>query len=630
MSDQKIFPIETIRHSRAHLLAQAVQRYIDPTVQLGTGPWIEHGFYYDMAFSEGVEFGEKDLKELTKSLRQVAKEPQTFVLFSSPIADAYAINDMTGQKLKNELLDKFAARGDTEVTYYLNIAPRAVLDNLRGAKDGYREMYEQVTSFFVTNGTIDGSQAVTFLDLCAGPHVDLTKEDLDTNAMKLHKIAGAYRQADENNAQLTRLYGLAFEDKDSLQAHETMMEEAKKRDHRVLGKKLQLFTFSERVGAGLPLFLPNGETIKFELETYMRQEKTKLGYKFVTIPHIAKRALYETSGHMGKYDAMMPTMTDKEGNEFVMKAMNCPHHFELYNATPHSYKQLPLRYAENTTCYRNEKTGELSGLTRVKCLTQDDTHHFVRHDQIAGEVEMILGLMEKVYKTFDFHDFKVEISVRDSNNLDQYFGDDEVWNKAESTLIDLVEKRWVDYSVEEGEAAFYGPKIDIKVKDAIGRSRQLTTVQLDFIQPENFDMTYTNEKGEDERPAVLHVAILGSSHRFMGVLIEHFAGVFPVRLAPIQTRIISVADTFNDYAYDIEKQLKEAGIRAEVDDSSDSFAKKIRNGEMMKIPYLLVVGQQEMDNGSVNVRSFKTKEQNEVSISEFTESIIDEYRTRAL
>ncbi len=251
------------------------------------------------------------------------------------------------------------------------------------------------------------------------------------------------------------------------------------------------------------------------LEDWMRQEKTRLGYSFVTIPHIAKKALYETSGHMGKYDAMMPVMTDAEGNEFVLKAMNCPHHFEMYNAVPHSYRELPFRYAENTTCYRNEKTGELSGLTRVKALTQDDTHHFVRHSQIASEVEMILGLMEKVYKTFGFNDFKVEISVRDSQNKDKYFGDDEVWSKAESTLIEMVQKWGVQYSVEEGEAAFYGPKIDIKVKDAIGRDWQLTTVQLDFIQPENFDMTYTNEQGEDERPAVLHVAILGSSHRFL-------------------------------------------------------------------------------------------------------------------
>lgn len=313
-----------------------------------------------------------------------------------------------------------------------------------------------------------------------------------------------------------------------------------------------------------------------------------------------------------------------------MKAMNCPHHFELYNATPHSYRDLPLRYAENTTCYRNEKTWELSGLTRVKCLTQDDTHHFVRHDQIGDEVKMILWLMERTYNTFSFKDFKVEISVRDSANKDQYFWDDTLWDKAESKLIELVKERWADYSVEEWEAAFYGPKIDIRVKDAIWRDRQLTTVQLDFIQPENFDMTYTNENGEDERPAVLHVAILWSSHRFMGVLIEHFAWVFPVRLSPTQVQVIPVAEVFNEYASEVQNTLKESWIRVLTDDSDDSLNKKIRNAEKRKIPYILVVWEKEMNDKTVNVRNYKTKQQEEIAVESFVEKITTEYKTRAL
>ena len=623
--------LSTKRHSTAHLLAQAVQRFIDPWAQLGTGPSTQDWFYYDIKLSDGIEFGEKNLKGLTKNLKMIAKEQQTYVRYDCPISHGYEINSLTNQHFKNELLDKFEEKWETDVSYYLNVVPLAVLDNMKNSSAEYIAMYRSVSDFFVQNKTISDNQAVVFLDLCAWPHIlNTTKEDLDAGGMKLNKIAGSYRQADEKNPVMTRVYWLVFDDKESLQAYETMMEEAKKRDHRVLWKQLDLFRFSDRVGAWLPMFLPNGEIIKYELETYMRLEKIKLWYSFVTIPHIAKRELYETSGHMGKYDAMMPTMTDKEGHEYVMKAMNCPHHFELYNSTPHSYRDLPLRYAENTTCYRNEKTWELAWLTRVKCLTQDDTHHFVRHNQIAQEVEMVLGLMENTYKTFWFDDFKVEISIRDPKNLDGYFGDDALRAKAEWTLIELVQKWWVDYSIEEWEAAFYGPKIDIRVKDSIWRDRQLTTVQLDFIQPENFDMTYTNEKWEPERPAVLHVAILWSSHRFMWVMIEHFAWAFPVRLAPTQAIILPVADVFYDYAHSVSNQFKDAGIRQKIDLSWDSLSKMVRNAEKAKIPYILIVWEKEVADQSVSIREFRSKKQYDLKRDEFVSQIVTEYKERSL
>lgn len=628
-----MYPLSTIRHSYAHLLAQAVQRTIDPDAQLWTWPSIDTWFYYDILLSKDIHIWEKDCKQLTKTLRQISKEPQKFIQYNCSLSHGYEINSLTNQHFKNELLDKHKARfwSNHWCSFFLNVVPRAVLDNMRNANSVYKTMYIEVTNFFIKAWVIDDQEAIVFIDYCSWPHIlDTTKEELDPSGVKIHKLAWAYRQANENNPMMTRIYGLAFENKEALKAHETMIEEAKKRDHRVLWKQLELFTFSERVWAGLPLFLPNGEIIKYELESYIREEKTKLWYSFVASPHIAKRNLYETSWHLGKYDAMMPIMTDKEQNEFVMKSMNCPHHFEMYNATPHSYRDLPLRYAENGTCYRNEKTGELSWLTRVKCLTQDDTHHFVRHSQIEEEVKMILWLMECTFKKFGFEEYKVEISVRDPNTPEKYFGDDVVRTKAEQTLISLVQEWWFSYTVEEGEAAFYGPKIDIRIKDSLWRDWQLTTVQLDFIQPENFDMKYTNEEGNSERPAVLHVAILGSSHRFMGVMIEHFAWAFPVWLAPTQAIILPVAEAFIDYAKSVWEKLSSAWLRIKVDDSHDSLNKMVRNAEKAKIPYIVIVGEQEMTDHSVSIREFRSKKQYRLWWDAFIQQIVDEYKERKL
>ena len=582
-----------MRHSLAHVLAQAIER-LYPGTQLSIGPPIDTGCYYDFLFQKPIT--DADFEKIEEEMRAIIKEGQAFAVDALSTDDAIAFWKKKNQKFKVELVEDLATKGETEVTNYRNV---------------------------------DEKGNETFVDLCRGGHV-VNLREIPKDGFKIMSLAGAYWRGDASRDQLTRIYVAAFPTKKELDEYLVLLEEAKKRDHRKLGAELDLFAFAETVGPGLPMMLPNGEIVKMELERYMREEKERLGYSFVWIPHIAKKELYEKSGHMGKYDAMMPVMEDDEGCEFVLKAMNCPHHFELYNARPHSYKELPLRFAENTTCYRNEKSGELSGLTRVKALTQDDTHHFVMHDQIGQEIEMILGLMERTYNTFGFSNFTVDISVRDPENKDKYFGDDAVWTRAEQTLIDAVKKWGADYKVEEGEAAFYGPKIDIRVKDAIGRDWQLTTVQLDFVQPENFDMTYTGEDGKDHRPAVLHVAILGSSHRFMGVAIEHFAGLFPLWLAPVQIAVLPVAEAHVEYAYEVEKSLRESGMRVIYMDPSESLGKRIREGEKGKVPFLLVIGDKEVEGRSVAARSTVTKEQIEVSLDDFIQKTSDDIQERRL
>lgn len=582
-----------MRHSLAHVLAQAVLK-LWPDAQLTIGPPVDTGCYYDFLFKEPISDG--DFKTIEKEMRGIINKGQTFEVDTLSVDDAITFWKEKNQQFKVELVEGLKENGETEVTNYRNV-------------------------------DADGNEM--FVDLCKGGHVENLK-DIPADGFKIMSLAGAYWRGDEDREQLTRIYVAAFPSKDELKAHLTMLEEAKKRDHRKLGKELGLFTFSDRVGPGLPMFLPKGEIIKHQLETYAREEKEKLGYTFVGIPHIAKRDLYELSGHMGKYDAMMPVMTDNDGDEYVLKAMNCPHHFELYNAQPHSYKEFPIRFAENTTCYRNEKSGELAGLTRVKALTQDDTHHFVRHDQIEPEIEMILGLMERVFAVFGFSDIHVKISVRDPSNKEKYFGDDALWEKSEGTLIAAAEKWGVPFSVDEGEAAFYGPKIDVDVNDALGRGWQLTTVQLDFNQPENFDMTYVAQDGKEHRPAVLHVAVLGSTQRFMGILIEHFAGLFPLWLSPVQVALLPVADVHSDYAQTVRQALHGHGIRTQVLDPSESLGKRIREGEKSKIPYLLVLGDKEKDSTGVTVRNIVSKEQVEMSLDDFVTKTVQDISSRAL
>ncbi|MEK7457883.1 MAG: threonine--tRNA ligase, partial [Patescibacteria group bacterium] len=460
-----------------------------------------------------------------------------------------------------------------------------------------------------------------YSDLCRGGHVD--HPDQEMKHFKLLKVAGAYWRGDEKNKMLTRIYGTAWETQEELDAYLFQQEEAKKRDHRKLGKELELFLISPSVGSGFPLYMPKGALLKRLLENWLIVEKEKRGFQFVWTPHVAKSELYKQSGHWQKYDAMFqPMKIDDE--EYVLKPMNCPHHFQIYNARPRSYRELPLYLAENATVYRYEKAGELNGLLRVRALTQDDTHAFVRHSEIAQEIQKVIDLTFHVYETFGFKNYKARISIRDAKNRDKYLGDAKNWDRAEKALIDAAKVRNVEYFVGEGEAAFYGPKIDVMVKDALGREWQLTTIQLDFIQPENFDMKYTNEEGKEERPAVLHVAILGSVDRFLGILIEHYAGAFPYWLAPVQAVVIPISQDQNVYAEKVLSVLKVAGIRAENWNEAESMQNRIRKAEQMKIPYMLVVGKKEEVEGTVAVRARGNKNEGVKTVEAFSSAVDSE------
>ncbi|MEX2013693.1 MAG: threonine--tRNA ligase [Parcubacteria group bacterium] len=406
------------------------------------------------------------------------------------------------------------------------------------------------------------------------------------------------------------------------------MDELGSNDHRRIGQELGLFVISDLVGKGLPMLLPKGATIRGELERLIIEEKGALGYQFVYSPHIAKKEIYIKSGHLGRYDAMMPTMTDENGEEFVIKAMNCPHHFEIYNSSPKSYRDLPLRIAENGTVYRNEKSGELAGLLRVKNLTIDDTHHFIRQDQIESEMEMIFGLTDKIYRAFGFNDYKVEISVRDPKDKKKYFGSDEIWEKAEKILVNSVKKWGVNYTIEEGEAAFYGPKIDMRVKDSQGRYWQLATIQLDFNQPENFDLNYIGDDGKPHKVVVIHVAILGSFERFMGVIIEHYNGVFPLWLSPVQVKVLPIGEAHFEYAKNVFKKLKAENIRVELDDSNESLGKKIRNAKTEKVPYMLVIGDKEISEGKVTLESRSDEKLGQIGVEELISKLKQEIKER--
>lgn len=576
--------LANLRHSCAHLLAKSVLE-LYPGVHNAIGPAIENGFYQDFDMGDH-QISEADLPKIEAKMREILPTWQKFTFKEVSLAQAEKL--FAKNPYKVALAREFASGG------------KKLMTNNPG----------------------------NFLDLCKMGHVENPAQELPH--FKLLSIAGAYWKADAKNRMLVRIYGTCFPTKPELDAYLWQLEEARKRDHRKIGKDLDLFTFSPLVGAGLPLFLPKGAMVKYLLEEYMREAKQALGYKFVHIPHIAKPELYRRSGHFGKYDAMMPIMETDQGDAFVMKAMNCPHHFEIYNSRAHSYRDLPIRLAENTTVYRNEKSGEISGLLRVRSLTQDDTHHFVRHDQIQSEIEMITGLMQSVYRTFGFTEYKVQISLRDPAHPEKYFGDDKLWRHAESVLVDAIKKWGQPYTMETGEAAFYGPKIDIMVKDAIGRSWQLTTIQLDFSQPENFDMTYVGEDGKNHRPAVLHVAILGSTERFLGVLIEHFIGAFPAWLAPVQVHIIAVSDASHPYAEKVAAVLRADGRRVELDLENASVGKKIRAAEMSKVPYMLVVGEKEAAAGSVSVRSYHAGDLGSMKLANFQKQLTQEVAERRL
>ncbi|GHO44785.1 threonine--tRNA ligase [Ktedonospora formicarum] len=552
-------PIQRMRHSAAHVMAEAIQE-IFPDARFAIGPAIEDGFYYDFDLPRALT--PEDLPEIEQRMHNIIQGDHPF---------------QYEQWSREKALEYFRARGQE---YKVEI--------IEGLPDAEVGIYQQNT----------------FLDLCRGPHVRKTGE---IGPIKLMRVAGAYWRGDEHRPMLQRIYGTAWFTQEELEQYLWRLEEAQKRDHRKLGRELKLFVMSDDVGAGIPMFLPNGETLRHEMETYVRQAQEKYGYQHVWTSHLGRVRLYKTSRHWFTYrENMFPLMRDEqdisEDDAYLLKPMNCPHHIMLYKSQMHSYRELPIRYAEFATLYRYEKAGTLSGLTRVRSLTQDDAHVFMRPDQVQQEFDSAINLTQEVFETYGLTDYWVRLSLRDPEKSEEYIGNDEVWDVAETSLRSACETRGLRYEEGIGEAAFYGPKVDFMVRDALGREWQCSTIQLDFNQPENFELEYIGEDGQPHRPVIIHRAVTGSTERFMAMLIEHFAGAFPVWLAPVQATIIPIADRHHEYAHRVLAKLKAAGLRAEIDMRGDRMNAKIRDAQLQKIPYMLIVGDKEADAETVSVR----------------------------
>ena len=544
-------------HSSSHLMAEALED-IFPGVKFGIGPAIENGFYYDVDLG-GRQITDADFAKVEKRMLELAREKQDFVRKDVSKADALKHFEETGDKYKCELISELA---DGTITYY-------------------------------TNGH--------FTDLCRGPHLRNTEV---IKAVKLTAIAGAYWRGDEKREQLTRIYGITFPKKSMLDEYLVLLEEAKKRDHRKLGKEMELFTFSSRVGLGLPLWLPRGSVMRFELEKFLRKKQNEYGYLPVVTPHIGSKDLYVTSGHYAKYgkDSFQPIHTPQEGEEYMLKPMNCPHHCEIFRSSPKSYKDLPLRLAEFGTVYRYEQSGELHGLTRVRSFTQDDAHMFVTPDQLKGEFEKVIDLILYVFRIFKFDKYTAQVSLRDPDNKAKYIGSDENWEKAESAIIEAAKEKGLKTVVEYGEAAFYGPKLDFMVKDAIGRKWQLGTIQVDYNLPERFQLEYTDADGSKKRPVMIHRAPFGSIERFTAVLLEHTSGHLPLWLSPDQIKVLPVSEKYAEYAKKVCGLLNNSDIRTSVDDRNETLGKRIREISLLRVPVLAIVGEKEVADGTVSVR----------------------------
>ncbi len=625
--------LATKKHSLAHIMAQAVKEHF-PDAKLGIGPATDDGFYYDFDFGDAV-ITENDLKKIEKSMKKILSQKQKFIHFHVSYDEAREILKVMNEEFKNILIDRFES-GNFKNEEKLESGTIGFSINTSKGKSS--EYYAKIQEFlkeknFYDFTELDGDQVknLKFIDMCAGPHIDSTA-DIDPNSFALARIAGAYWLGDAKNQQLTRIYAYAFETEKELDSHLKMLEEAKKRDHRILGKKMKLFTISDLVGSGLPLIQPRGMIMRKAIEDYLWSLHADKGYDRIWTPHLAKEDLYITSGHAGHYlEDMFSVWGGTSQEKFYVKPMNCPHHMQLFADNQFSYRDMPIRYFEPATVYRDEKTGQLSGLTRVRSITQDDGHLFCRVTQIKDEVSTIVGIIKEFYKTFGLLDgYWVSLSVRDPENLEKYLGDENVWQTAEKALEDAAEANNLNYKRMEGEAAFYGPKLDFMFKDAIGREWQLATIQCDFNLPNRFELSFKNEEGQEERPVVIHRAISGSLERFMGIMIEHFAGVFPLWIAPEQVRIVPVGEAFVDYAEDVFVEMKKHGIRVKLDDSSDSLSKKIRNAETAHINYILVVGEQEKNSGTLAVRNYKTKEQTTENITDFVARIQQEINEKKL
>lgn len=573
----------TLWHSSAHLMAEALEA-LYPGVKFGIGPAIENGFYYDIDLG-GRALSEEDLKKLEAKMAELAKQGNT-----------YQRKDVS----KSEALQYFTKKGDE---YKLEL--------INDLQDG--------TITFYTQGG--------FTDLCRGPHIPNTGF---IKAVKLTNIAGAYWRGNEKNKMLTRIYGITFPSQKELDEYLTLLEEAKKRDHRKLGKELELFAFSEKVGLGLPLWLPKGAMLRERLQNFMQKAQMESGYLPVITPHIGSKNLYITSGHYEKYgkDSFQPIHTPEEGEEFMLKPMNCPHHCEIYKASPKSYKDLPVRLAEFGTVYRYEQHGELHGLTRVRGFTQDDAHLFCRPDQVKEEFCKVIDLVLYVFKSLSFNDYTAQISLRDKEDRSKYIGSDENWNLAEQAIIEAAAEKGLITVTEYGEAAFYGPKLDFMVKDALGRKWQLGTIQVDYNLPERFELEYIGADNQKHRPVMIHRAPFGSLERFIAVLIEHCAGKFPLWLAPTQVKVLPISDKSVGYAEKVAEFLKNAEIRAEIDDRNEKIGKKIREAELAKIPYMLVLGEKEAADDKVAVRRQSKGDLGTMSLDQFKELVNDEVTHR--
>lgn len=567
-------------HTSSHLMAEALQE-LYPGVKFGIGPAIENGFYYDVELPAGVVIKEGDLEKVEKKMHELAARKETLRRSSISKADALEYFGSRGEHLKTELISELA------------------------------------------DGTITTYTQGGFTDLCRGPHLTSTAE---IKAIKLLSVAGAYWRGNEKRPQLTRIYGITFPKKKQLEEYLTLLEEAKKRDHRKIGKELELFTFSDMVGKGLPLWLPKGTDLRLRLENFLKKLQKRYGYQQVITPHIGAKQLYVTSGHWAKYgkDSFQPIQTPEEGEEYLLKPMNCPHHCEIYKSTPKSYKDLPFRVAEFGTVYRYEQSGELHGLTRVRSFTQDDAHLFCRPDQIKEEFIKVMEIILIIFKALRFDNFEAQISLRDKVDREKYIGSDENWEKAENAIIEACRETGLKAVVEYGEAAFYGPKLDFMVKDALGRRWQLGTIQVDYNLPERFELEYTGADNQKHRPVMIHRAPFGSMERFVAVLIEHTAGKFPLWLTPEQAVVLPISEKFNEYAQQVASRLNILDVRAIGDFRDEKIGRKIRDNELKHIPYLLIVGNDEMETNTVAVRRQGEGDKGKMKVDEFAKIINDE------
>lgn len=573
---------EAFWHSSAHLMAEAIEHFY-PGTKFGIGPTVDTGFYYDVELPNGQQLTEKDLQKIEQKMVELARQKNDIVRREISKVDAMAMFTQKNDELKQELISEL--------------------------EDGTITLYEQGN----------------FTDLCRGPHLPNTGY---IKAVKLTSIAGAYWRGNEKNQMLTRVYGVTFPKQKLLEEYLVMLEEAKKRDHRKIGKEMELFTFSEAVGQGLPLWLPKGAQLRMQLEDFLKRVQKKYGYDQVITPHIGDVKLYKTSGHYEKYgkDSFQPISTPAEGEEYLLKPMNCPHHCEIYKAKPHSYKDLPIRMAEFGTVYRYEMSGELHGLTRVRSFTQDDAHLFCRPDQLKDEFKKVIDIVFIIFKALSFEDYTAQISLRDPEKPEKYIGTAENWDKAERAIIEACEEKGLKTVTEKGEAAFYGPKLDFMIKDALGRSWQLGTIQVDYNLPERFELEYVGADDKRHRPVMIHRAPFGSMERFVAVLIEHTAGKFPFWLAPEQAVVLPISEKYNEYAQKVSNILNNSDIRTVVDDRNEKIGRKIRDNELKRIPYMLIVGEKEQESESVSVRRQGEGDLGTKQIGEFAGLVMQEVR----